>query len=116
MSSVDQLNSYQSLSVQQTLKGCFQELLGCEANTEFRIATLENKTNYVMHAQEHTECWKRFFCANMREWDFTLSAGSGPGGAVIAQYHREFRCMPGMKTTTTHTHTHTSQLRNDLSI
>ncbi|KAJ1443018.1 hypothetical protein B484DRAFT_441779 [Ochromonadaceae sp. CCMP2298] len=33
-----------NLFVKQTRKGCFQELLGCEANTEFKIATMENQT------------------------------------------------------------------------
>lgn len=90
MSSVDQLASFSNLSVQQTKKGCFQELLGCEANTEFKIATIDQKKNYVFYAVENTECLVRFFCANNRPWNISMSAGETPGGAGVASYHRPF--------------------------
>lgn len=37
------LEPHSGLFFKQTRKGCFQECLGCEAQTEFNIATMENK-------------------------------------------------------------------------
>mmetsp|Transcript_34504 Transcript_34504/g.76645 ORF Transcript_34504/g.76645 Transcript_34504/m.76645 type:complete len:247 (+) Transcript_34504:68-808(+) len=81
-----------NLFVKQTRKGCFQELLGCEANTEFKIATMENQNVDIYYAIEDTPCYMRFFCNNNRPWTITVSQGGGPGGPVLATAIRPFRC------------------------
>jgi len=49
------------LSVRQTRKGWFQEILGCEAKTEFKFFN-SDKTQ-IAHSLEDTDCFCRMCCA-----------------------------------------------------
>jgi hypothetical protein len=46
------LGSRPTLMVKQTRKGCLQEMMGCEAQSEFQIATKEDKEKNIMYALE----------------------------------------------------------------
>jgi hypothetical protein len=52
-----------SMEIRQTRKGWFQELLGCEARTEFKyfIGTGDNQTQ-VAHSLEEASCMCRWCC------------------------------------------------------
>mmetsp|Transcript_29307 Transcript_29307/g.66496 ORF Transcript_29307/g.66496 Transcript_29307/m.66496 type:complete len:252 (+) Transcript_29307:56-811(+) len=89
------LSGNSNLFVKQTRKGCFQEMMGCEANTEFKIATLDAKKTDIYYATEDTTCCMRFFCTNNRPWTITVSDGGSKGGKVLATAERPFRCPLG---------------------
>jgi hypothetical protein len=86
------LGPYPNLLVKQTRKGWFQECFGCEANTEFLVATKEAPNNNFMYALEETSCMIRFCCGKNRPFDMTLSHGDRAGGAIIATFKRPFAC------------------------
>lgn len=86
------LQFYPNLFLKQTKKGCCQECCGCEANTEFKIATKENKKANVFYALENTSCCLRFCCPSNRPFHITVSEGDKKGGAVVASYHRAWAC------------------------
>lgn len=74
------LAKYPNLFVKQTKKGCLQELLcGCDANNEFKIATMEDKQHDVFYAIEDTSCCIRFFCSTDRPFKIRVSQGGLPG-------------------------------------
>jgi len=84
-----------NLYVKQTRRGCIQELIGCEAKSEFLISTLENKDNAFMYALEDTTCLNRFICNNFRKWTMNVTQGNQAGGALVASYDRPLRCPMG---------------------
>jgi hypothetical protein len=84
------LDQHPNLFVKQTRKGWLQECLGCSANTEFKIATMQNPNNDVMYAIENSGCCVRFFCGIMRPFTLTVSEGGQPGGKVHSFHERPF--------------------------
>jgi hypothetical protein len=89
------LTPFPNLLIKQTRKGCLQELLGCEANTEFKIATHEQPNNDFFYATENTSCCIRFFCGASRPFEITMHYGQNAQGPLVAKYERPFRCMLG---------------------
>lgn len=89
------LNNHNDLLVKQTRKGCCQELMGCEANTEFKIATKAASKDDIFYALEDTSCCLRFFCPNLRPFTINVTKGAGPGGEAVSRYHRPFACPVG---------------------
>jgi hypothetical protein len=92
-------DSYASLKVVQTRKGCFQEMLGCEANTEMVISTMDAPNDILFTAAEETPCWIRFCCPTIRNWDMHIYPGdtrkaSPSTSDRLVSFHRELRCMP----------------------
>ena len=87
------LSVHPNLFVKQTKRGWFQELIGCEAKTEFKIATMGEKKGDVMYALEESSFLLRLFCPQIHSWDMTVWQGDGPGGSgtTVAKYHRPFR-------------------------
>lgn len=74
------LANYPNLFVKQTKKGCLQELLcGCDANNEFKIATMEDKQHDVFYALEDTSCCIRFLCSTSRPFKIKVSQGGLEG-------------------------------------
>lgn len=74
------LAKYPNLFVKQTKKGCLQELLcGCDANNEFKIASMEDKQHDVFYAIEDTSCCIRFFCSTARPFKIKVSQGGLAG-------------------------------------
>jgi len=49
----------EQMEIRQTRRGCIQELLGCEAKTEFKYFIGENQ---IAHSLEDTDCFCRIFC------------------------------------------------------
>ena len=86
------LQPYPNLFVKQTKKGCLQECCGCEANTEFKISTKEQKDNDILYAIENTSCCLRCCCPSNRPFKITVSQGGKKGGAKIATYDRAWAC------------------------
>jgi hypothetical protein len=75
--------------VKQTTKGWLMELcLGCDANTEFKIATMQNKKEDIMYATEDTSCCIRACCGSSRPFVITVSEGGQKGGKVHSLYDR----------------------------
>lgn len=91
----DDLATYQNLLIKQTRKGCFQELFGCEANTEFKIATMENKGADMFYALEDTSCLMRFICRGNRPFSLKMTHGLDGSGQELAVFDRPFRCPLG---------------------
>ena len=48
------LNNYSNLFAKQTRKGCFQTLLGCDAQTEFRVSTIDAVNHDVFYVLEES--------------------------------------------------------------
>jgi hypothetical protein len=84
-----------NLCVKQTRKGALQEFFGCDANTEFKIATMTNQQHDIYYATEDTSFCIRLFCKGCRPFTITVSDGGAPGGKVHAIYDRPFRCPLG---------------------
>mmetsp|Transcript_47108 Transcript_47108/g.112291 ORF Transcript_47108/g.112291 Transcript_47108/m.112291 type:complete len:284 (+) Transcript_47108:150-1001(+) len=91
---IDALHVHPNLFVKQTRKGWLQEMLGCEAKTEFNIATIEDKHSHIMYALEESTFLERFLCPMLRSWNMNVWEGQGPEGPGVAQYHRPFRMAP----------------------
>lgn len=84
-----------NLFVKQTRKGCIQECFGCDANTEFKIATLDQRESDIYYALENTSCCIRFWCGALRPFEIDLWSGKDKSGAQIGKYRRPFRCALG---------------------
>jgi hypothetical protein len=86
------ISNYESLLVKQTKRGWCQEFMGCEANSEFKIAAKVTPTENVLYALEDTSCCMRFLIPNLRPFTINLSKGEGPGGDKIASFERTLAC------------------------
>jgi len=86
---VGSLDKYPGIFVKQTKKGCLQELMGCEANTEFKIfetkESAKNDAAMIMYTLENTSCPMRFCCGNNRPFQQTINLGTkdNVGGPVL---------------------------------
>lgn len=87
--------NYPNLFAKQTRRGCLQECFGCEAKTEFRVATMENPNQDIFYALEESSCCIRTFCPIIRNFDMKLSLGQQAGGPPILDMHRDLKCAPG---------------------
>lgn len=87
---MDILAAQTGLFVKQTRKGCFQELMGCEATTEFDIANMEDREKNIMYALEESSFCIRLCCKNIRPFKMQLSPAKGE--APFLEYERPYRC------------------------
>jgi len=88
------LNGYGLLRVNQSTRGWLQELLGCEATSEFSIFGGSGGQNPVMHATEEAPCWTRCLLPQLHAFTLTVrdvAAAAGPS-PVVAKYVRPCRC------------------------
>jgi len=81
------VNDCQMMQMRQTRLGCFQELLGCEARTEFKIFNGETQ---VATALEDATCCCRFFCSPNHP--FTMEVKELNTDAEMITIDRPFRC------------------------
>lgn len=92
---------YDSMLVKQTMRGCLQECLGCEAKSEFKVAPLDwSKVDGFridtsamerpesMYALEKSSFCCRFFWRDGRPFTMEVSEGSEAGGAPIVQFKK----------------------------
>mmetsp|Transcript_44020 Transcript_44020/g.110258 ORF Transcript_44020/g.110258 Transcript_44020/m.110258 type:complete len:251 (-) Transcript_44020:503-1255(-) len=87
---------HNDLFVKQTRKGCIQEILGCEAKTEFKIATKAQQQTDIMYALEESNFFVRLFCAPIRPWTINVTGGPGtPGGPPVSLHERPCALGPG---------------------
>lgn len=83
--------------IDQTRKGCLQELMGCEANSQFRFLS---KGQHVAMIDEESSCLMRFFCKGARPWHTrmyadTLKEGRAQGTPLVYEFERPLRCDKG---------------------
>lgn len=92
---------HDALLVKQTMKGCCQESMGCEAKSEFTIAGLDwgQITGYKvsdaalgqpdeMYAIEQSSFCMRLCWRDGRAFAMTVSQGGNPGGAPIVDFKK----------------------------
>ena len=93
--SLSMLAPHNDLFVKQTRKGCFQECLGCEAKSEFRIATKAQMQTDIMYALEESDFFVRLCFPKIRPWTVQVSAGPGvAGGPPVTNHERTCGLMP----------------------
>jgi hypothetical protein len=91
----DMLSEHPDLYVKQARRNLFKELIGYENNSEFHIATLQNRGANIMYARDDSSFWTRFFYLNLHPWDISVWHGDSPVGVKLADYHRPVRCPQG---------------------
>lgn len=93
---------HKALLVKQTMRGCLQECLGCEAKSEFKIApfnTNQLQEKYkvteeamnkkeTMYALEESNCLMRCCWRDGRGFDMVVSEGSEKGGDDIVHFKK----------------------------
>jgi len=83
-SGLEVLDTYgKGLYIKQTKRDCIQELLGCEAKTEFKISTLEEKDVDVLYTLEESTFLWRFCCPACRPFDQPITVGGQAGGPTL---------------------------------
>lgn len=75
------------MEIRQTRKGWFQELLGCEARTEFKYFIGGDQ---VFHSLEDADCCCRLLCAPNHPFQMTVKELNTD--AEIVTVDRPFRC------------------------
>ncbi|CAE7551588.1 Slc9a8 [Symbiodinium natans] len=93
------LEPHSALIVKQTMRGCFQECLGCDAKSEYKIAPLDpgeirgmdaSETALgapeIMYAIEHSSCCCRLCNPAGRGFEMHVSQGGEAGGPPVVNY------------------------------
>ncbi|CAJ1339004.1 unnamed protein product [Effrenium voratum] len=96
---------HSGLLVKQTMRGCFQECLGCDAKSEYKIAPFSSSELQgiqvseaamtvpdIMYALEESSCCCRVCNPGGRNFQMNLSAGGEPGGAPIMYFDKPLTC------------------------
>jgi len=91
----------EAMLVKQTMKGCLQECLGCEAKSEYKVSKMdqayiegcslkEGAMNMAdeMYIIEESNCCLRICFQDGRPMVMKVSAGSEPGGEPIVEYRK----------------------------
>jgi len=86
------LGAHSEFRVAQTMKGCFQEMMGCEANSEFHFIAGGAQIGII---EEQSSCCMRFCCGGNRPWDTKMAAGKDINEAAVLTFSRPFRCPKG---------------------
>jgi len=92
---------HEALLVKQTMRGCLQECLGCEAKSEYKIsgfdmAELEGvrvseaalKRDDEMYATEESSLFCRCCWRDGRPFNMAVSGGGAPGGSGVVNYNK----------------------------
>ena len=101
------LEPLQSITVVQSRRGCFQEMMGCEAPTEFHYygGTQEGqrvsatKGNEIFDSLEESSCRLRTICAPNHKFRMPISThmeGEGVSGTEILSIDRPCKLPPGV--------------------
>jgi hypothetical protein len=86
--------SSKTMSIRQTRRGCFQELLGCEALDEFKwFNTTDGQNQQFATSLEESNCCMRLFCSGCHE--FTMKVTEEGSGAEVLAMHRPMACNAG---------------------
>jgi hypothetical protein len=88
--------------VKQTMRGCLQECLGCEAKSEYKISAMEwemiqddykvveggmDKEN-ILYALEQSSCCMRICWRDGRGFNMKVSEGGEEGGRPVLNYEK----------------------------
>jgi len=97
----DEFGPHNALLVKQTMRGCLQECMGCEAKSEFLIAPLDPshvngftlsdqalRTPDVMYALEESSFFCRCCWRDGRPFDMHVSKGGQAGGEQIVKFKK----------------------------
>ena len=92
---VPELDAYSNLFIRQTRKGWCQECLGCEAQTEFKIGTLEDHRAPHFYALEESNFCIRCCCPSHRPFSMYMNrGGSKDETPYFVEFERPCSCMP----------------------
>jgi len=94
------LDDKQGLLVKQTMRGCLQECMGCEAKSEFKIGPMEHSWIFdeykasemamnqpeFLYALEESSCLCRLCWRDGRPFNMEVSEGSEKGGPMLLQF------------------------------
>lgn len=91
----------EGLLVKQTMRGCIQECLGCEAKSEFKVSKMQYDwmdgykvkeeamgQEDVMYALEKSSCCCRLCWRDGRPFNMKVSGGGEKGGPDIVQFEK----------------------------
>jgi hypothetical protein len=96
-----------AISVQQTMRGCFQECCGCEAESEYKIynghieegEARPEDIPQIAHLLESSPCLCRFCCGVSRSFEMPLTLGAPDGkgsekvfGPKVVEFRKPFSC------------------------
>jgi len=84
------MTDLEMLHMRQTRRGWLQEILGCEAKTEFKYFVGDNQ---VFHSLEDASCICRWCCAPCHDYKVTVKELNTD--AEIVSVDRPFRCCAG---------------------
>lgn len=96
---------HEALLVKQTMRGCCQECLGCDAKSEYKVAPFNPQAidgirvteaamavPDIMYAIEHSSCCCRVCNPAGRNFQMHVSSGGDPGGQPILYYDKPLTC------------------------
>lgn len=95
---LEMLRDHKELLVRQTLKGCMQELCGCEALNEFEIfptkeAAKKSRDTQFMYSLEESSFCCRYLCKSSRSFTQTVWSGTKDAkGSVIMTMSKPLDC------------------------
>jgi len=102
--------NFDDIYITQTPKGCFQEMMGCDANTEFLFGTrskppqsaplgLNGPTGppiySLFYAIEDSSFCCRYCCSTARTSQLNMFTGIDENGSQVMSYDRPFKCYAG---------------------
>lgn len=67
-------------------------MLGCDAATEFHVATIENPKQDIFYTKEESDCFCRAFCQAIHPFKMTMFQGGDGNGPIVAMYDRPLAC------------------------
>jgi len=97
---------HDAMLVKQTMRGCFQECLGCEAKSEFKVAPLDFKNiedgykvndpakneEETLYALEKSSFLCRCCWRDGRPFDMQVTEGKEEGGQSVVSYKKPCGC------------------------
>ena len=99
------LEPHDALLVKQTMRGCFQECLGCDAKSEYKVAPFSSSqidgisvseqamsVPDIMYAIEESSCCCRVCNPAGRNFQMLISEGGEPGGEKVMFYDKPLSC------------------------
>jgi len=101
----DIFGPHRALLVKQTMRGCFQECLGCDARSEYKVAPFDPQqldgiqvseqalsAPDIMYALEESSCLCRLCNAAGRNFQMNVSQGGEPGGEKLLYFDKPLTC------------------------
>jgi len=89
---IDDFGNHSNILIKQTRKGCIRNLLGCIAQTEARVATMQDQDIDRFYILEESHWFCRIFFECIHPFSMKLSVGGDIGGPVIGQFERPLAC------------------------